>query len=41
MNNTSKTRALAECAVLIALGTILAQIKIYEMPNGELQQYYC
>ena len=34
MNNTSKTRALAECAVLIALGTILAQIKIYEMPNG-------
>jgi len=34
MNNTSKTRALAECAVLIALGTILAQIKLYELPNG-------
>ena len=34
MNNTNKTRILAECAVLVALGTILAQIKIYEMPNG-------
>ena len=34
MTNTSRTRILAECAVLIALGTILAQIKIYEMPNG-------
>ena len=34
MNNTSKTRTLAECAVLIALGTILAQLKIYELPNG-------
>ena len=34
MNNTSNTRILAECAVLIALGTILAQLKVYEMPNG-------
>ena len=34
MDNTSKTRILAECAVLIALGTILAKIKIYELPNG-------
>ena len=34
MNNTNKTRILAECAVLIALGTILAQIMIYEMPYG-------
>ncbi|MCR4804159.1 MAG: energy-coupled thiamine transporter ThiT [Clostridia bacterium] len=34
MNTANKTRILAECAVLIALGTILAQIKVYEMPNG-------
>ena len=34
MNNTGKTRILAECAILIALGTILAQIKLYELPNG-------
>ncbi len=34
MNKYSKTRVLAECALMIALGTILAQIKIYEMPNG-------
>jgi len=27
-------RALIECAILIALGTILAQIKIFRMPNG-------
>ncbi len=30
----SKTRALAESALLIALGTILAQIKIIDMPYG-------
>jgi len=33
-NTTSNTRTLAECAVLIALGTILAQLKVYELPNG-------
>lgn len=27
-------KIIAECAVLIALGTILAQIKIYRMPSG-------
>ena len=30
----SRTRTLAECALMIALGTILAQIKIYELPFG-------
>lgn len=30
----SKTRILIECALLIALGTILAQIKIFRMPSG-------
>ena len=33
-NTTSNTRTLADCAVLIALGTILAQFKVYELPNG-------
>lgn len=27
-------KIITECAILIALGTILAQIKIYRMPNG-------
>lgn len=30
----SKVRVLAECAILIAIGTVLAQIKIFRMPNG-------
>lgn len=30
----SKTRILVECALMIAIGTVLAQIKIFEMPNG-------
>ncbi|MEG1640541.1 MAG: energy-coupled thiamine transporter ThiT [Ruthenibacterium sp.] len=30
----SKTRTLVECALMIALGTVLAQLKIFEMPNG-------
>lgn len=30
----SKTVILVECAVLLAMGTILAQLKIYELPNG-------
>ena len=29
-----KTRILVECAILIALGTILAQVKIFRMPSG-------
>jgi thiamine transporter len=32
--NSSKTIALVECAVLIALATILSMIKLYEMPWG-------
>jgi len=30
----SKTRTLVECALMIAIGTVLAQIKIFTMPNG-------
>ena len=30
----SKTRTLVECALMIAVGTVLANIKIYELPNG-------
>ncbi|MEG1176855.1 MAG: energy-coupled thiamine transporter ThiT [Ruthenibacterium sp.] len=30
----SKTRILVECALMIAVGTVLAQIKIFEMPYG-------
>ena len=30
----SKTRTLVEGALMIALGTVLANIKIYELPNG-------
>ncbi len=33
-SNTSNTKTLIECALLIALGTILAQIKIFRMPSG-------
>lgn len=33
-NFSAKTRALTECAVMIALGTILSLIKVYEMPWG-------
>ena len=32
--SVSKTRILVECALMIALGTVLAQIKIFEMPYG-------
>lgn len=31
---TSKTRTMVECALMIALGTVLSNIKIYTMPNG-------
>jgi len=34
MNNTNKTRILIECAILIAMGTILAQIKLFRLPAG-------
>jgi thiamine transporter len=30
----SKVRTLAECAILIAIGTVLAQIQLFRMPNG-------
>ena len=30
----SKTRILVECALMIALGTVLANIKIFELPDG-------
>ena len=30
----TKTRIMVECALMIALGTILSNIKIYELPNG-------
>ncbi len=33
-NFKTKTRAMTECAVMIALGTILSLIKLYEMPWG-------
>ena len=32
--NYSKTQILVECALLIALGTVLAQLKLFELPNG-------
>lgn len=30
----SKTRVLVECALMIALGTVLSSIKFFTMPNG-------
>ena len=33
-DRNDKVRMIAECAIMIALGTILAQIKIYRMPSG-------
>ena len=30
----SKTRTLVECALMIAVGTVLAQIKLFTMPQG-------
>ena len=30
----SRTRTIVECALMIAVGTVLAQIKIFEMPFG-------
>ena len=33
-NNFSKTRILVECGLMIAIGTILSQIKVFELPTG-------
>ena len=33
-NSYSKTRILVECALMIAIGTVLSNIKIFTMPNG-------
>ena len=30
----SKTRILVECALMIAIGTVLSNIKVFTMPNG-------
>ena len=30
----SKTRILVECALMIAIGTVLSNIKLFTMPNG-------
>lgn len=34
MSKRTNTRAMVECAMMIAVGTVLAQIKIYTMPYG-------
>ena len=34
MKTYTKTQTLIECAVLAALGTVLAQIKLFRMPSG-------
>ena len=31
---SGKTRVLVECALMVAIGTVLANIKIFTMPNG-------
>ena len=33
-NSYSKTRILVECALMIAVGTVLSNIRIFSMPNG-------
>ncbi len=33
-NRYSKTRILVECALMIAIGTVLSNIRIFTMPNG-------
>ena len=30
----SKTRVLVECALMIAIGTVLSNIKFFTLPNG-------
>ena len=34
MSKRTNTRAMTECALMIAVGTVLAQIKIFTMPYG-------
>ncbi len=34
MSKTSKTKTMVECALLISVGIVLAQIKIFTMPYG-------
>ncbi|MBP1551243.1 MAG: energy-coupled thiamine transporter ThiT [Oscillospiraceae bacterium] len=34
MSKRTNTRAMVECALMIAVGTVLAQIKIFTMPYG-------
>lgn len=34
MKSYSKTRTLVECALMVALGTVLSNIKLFSMPNG-------
>ena len=33
-NSYSKTRILVECALMIAIGTVLSNIKIFTMPKA-------
>ena len=33
-NSYSKTRILVECALMIAVGTVLSNIRLFSMPNG-------
>ena len=33
-NKRTNTRAMVECALMIAAGTVLSQIKIFTMPYG-------
>ena len=37
----SKTRILVECALMIAIGTVLSNIKIFTMPNGGIRIGRC
>lgn len=34
MKPYSKTRVLVECALMVALGTVLSNVKLFSMPNG-------
>lgn len=34
MEKNNRVRTMVECAMLVAIGTVLANIKIYEAPNG-------
>ena len=32
----TKTRTLVECALMIAIGTVLSNIKFFTLPNGSI-----